>query len=175
MINFFTPVSETDMVSTCMVKWQRKKPSMNLQQWCCVKLSDARKTNLWISFDSHWEGQWQLCFIVLQTQKKYLFIWTSFVCIYLNVNTSRLVLVYYSLSDDLSPRMNHLWGVLFSKRNQIINFYGTGCKNTIWLFLSKNNDVIFFELIWHHKIGNFIQKQALYETAGKCNLEKSGI
>ena len=74
-----------------------------------------------------WQQQWQLCFIVSQTEE----ISFNRNCIYLNVNTTWLVLVYYSLSDDLSPRMNHLWGDLFSKRNKIINSYGTGCKNTI--------------------------------------------
>lgn len=44
------------------------------------------------------------------------FIQTSFVCIYLNVNMTQLVLLYYSLSDDLLPRMNHLWGDLYSKK-----------------------------------------------------------
>lgn len=44
------------------------------------------------------------------------FIPTSFVCIYLNVNMTQLVLLYYSLSDDLLPRMNHLWGDLYSKK-----------------------------------------------------------
>lgn len=39
-------------------------------------------------------------------------------------------------------------------------------------FYPKNNGVIFFVLISHHKIGIFIQKKALYETARKCNFKK---
>lgn len=131
IISFLTPASEKDMIRS---KVKQKKKTI-LCESVVVMLCQTLRCRKNKPVNQLWQslrGTVTTMFYCVANTEEISF-HMNFLCLHLfECKYDSLVLVYYSLSDDLSPRMNHLWGDLFSKRNKIINYYGTGCKKTLY-------------------------------------------